>query len=653
MKTSLLVLLGLATILNASVIYSSYRKDYFYPYNEYKEANLPDPVNGGRFHLVSTADANGTFDSMILNGKTVQFEDGKDPDSWYVDWLHVYPKTVKEGDPLWISFHTRDSSFNKEPSLALVELKTSSGASLLKGNFTYKLTSCNVTYITTNANYSQLLIHIHNDNKDTRTIKTVLVNAADRTNDITNKASLSVPAKASTLLTVPLSPALKPGSLVTVVLEFQGSDQPLGTGLRVAKAHFPIEAYPKSHECPFPTVKDDNYKFHRDHGFDTFFFGEHSAKPCGSSTSGSDIAGKLAPKYSFYCLIQTDISLNSVANSQNVLAKLLGDEVDTHLDDQLRSLMKITDSLWEEETEIATYIGGSRSRRNGIFAGLTDIQGMDMYVAACAPHIQQFLNPPPLRGSYDYLRLTRNNHMPLPTWLYSQLLDDGWDAQLDGHIISHRQPNPDEARIQAMSVIAGCGKGLMYFQSEIAENKYYPKTWEEISDFNHDIGAVREYLREGDCTDMVTSSDGDNADSHSITQAIRSPEALLVTVINLKNDGGINDLQCELGKDMHWSISDHTVDKIDITVPSDFGSVVDKFELRNGQISDIPSSMFTYNGSISLGEDYHGTPLVGGTATLSNVDLSSKKSTRLFVMANSPDVRKTIQNNLKKQQFDN
>lgn len=52
------------------------------------------------------------------------------------------------------------------------------------------------------------------------------------------------------------------------------------------------------------------------------------------------------------------------------------------------------------------------------------------YVAACAPHIQQFLSPPPLRGSYDYLRLTRNNHMPLPTWLYSQLLDDGWDAQV-------------------------------------------------------------------------------------------------------------------------------------------------------------------------------------------------------------------------------
>ena len=73
------------------------------------------------------------------------------------------------------------------------------------------------------------------------------------------------------------------------------------------------------------------HQFHRVHGFDTFFFGQNSAKPCGSSTSGSDIAGKLAPQYSFYCLIQTDIPLNSVANSENVLAKLLGDEVDSHV----------------------------------------------------------------------------------------------------------------------------------------------------------------------------------------------------------------------------------------------------------------------------------------------------------------------------------
>jgi len=72
-------------------------------------------------------------------------------------------------------------------------------------------------------------------------------------------------------------------------------------------------------------------QFHRDHGIDTFFFGQGVAKPCGKSTPGSDIAGKLAPKYGFYCLIEHDIPYGSIDNSTNVLARLLGDEADVHV----------------------------------------------------------------------------------------------------------------------------------------------------------------------------------------------------------------------------------------------------------------------------------------------------------------------------------
>ena len=72
-------------------------------------------------------------------------------------------------------------------------------------------------------------------------------------------------------------------------------------------------------------------QFHRDHGFDTLFFGQGSANPCSGNIPGSDIAGKLAPQYSFYCLIQTDIPFESIANSENVLGRLLGDEVDSHV----------------------------------------------------------------------------------------------------------------------------------------------------------------------------------------------------------------------------------------------------------------------------------------------------------------------------------
>ena len=56
------------------------------------------------------------------------------------------------------------------------------------------------------------------------------------------------------------------------------------------------------------------------------------------------------------------------------------------LDDGLRSLMNATSSNWNAEPTLLTYGGGSRSRRNGIFAGVTDIQGMDMYVDYIQPH---------------------------------------------------------------------------------------------------------------------------------------------------------------------------------------------------------------------------------------------------------------------------
>ena len=84
-----------------------FRKDYFFPYHEYPEANLPDPTDGGRFHIVTVSQGNGSISSVTTNGKQVTFQSGQDPDDWYVDWLHVYPVTLQAGQPVWISFHTR------------------------------------------------------------------------------------------------------------------------------------------------------------------------------------------------------------------------------------------------------------------------------------------------------------------------------------------------------------------------------------------------------------------------------------------------------------------------------------------------------------------------------------------------------------------
>ena len=155
---------------------------------------------------------------------------------------------------------------------------------------------------------------------------------------------------------------------------------------------------------------------------------------------------------------------------------------------------------------------------------------------------------------------------------------------------------------------------------------------------------MREYLREGDCTDMISSSDGSGFDSDSIVQAIRSSEAIIVTIINMHNHGGYSDAECEIGINEHWLIWDHTIDTVRTTIPTDFGKVIDMFEVQNGAIYNISSQVsFT---EIELGKNLLGEAISGDQITFSKVKVSSELSTRLFVLANSLQVRKDIQSNL-------
>ena len=73
------------------------------------------------------------------------------------------------------------------------------------------------------------------------------------------------------------------------------------------------------------------FQWHRDHGIDTLLTDQNSARPCGSSTLGSVIAGQLAPKYNFYILARPDIPLKDVKNTSNILAMFLSDESDSHV----------------------------------------------------------------------------------------------------------------------------------------------------------------------------------------------------------------------------------------------------------------------------------------------------------------------------------
>ena len=77
----------------------------------------------------------------------------------------------------------------------------------------------------------------------------IFLNGSDVTGNVTSNLSLTVPPLSSTLLTISLNTPVSPGNLYTVVLQYAetGAGESVAGG-RVAKTHFPIESWPKSHE---------------------------------------------------------------------------------------------------------------------------------------------------------------------------------------------------------------------------------------------------------------------------------------------------------------------------------------------------------------------------------------------------------------------
>ena len=147
------------------------------------------------------------------------------------------------------------------------------------------------------------------------------------TSRVKNNASLSIPPRTAVLVEIPLLARVLPGSMFTVAVVFAEKDNLVSVAAgRVAKTHFPIESWPKSDECPYPTINDSNYEFVQSHGFDTYFFTQN---PCHTSKAvGQKILCDLAPKYNFYGLVDDGVPLDDCANASMALGIFIADEAD-------------------------------------------------------------------------------------------------------------------------------------------------------------------------------------------------------------------------------------------------------------------------------------------------------------------------------------
>lgn len=603
---------------------ASHRKDYYLPENVYNEVGEV-PLQGGRFHIAGVAAVSGEVTSVAIDGEQVE--------SLLVEprmeWYHVWPRNAVAGEPIWVAFHSQEEKWDQVEAARLT-VQTTEGTAI-DADFPVETTSVPLTYVTTSEDRTELLVHLRNEDSQPHTVSALIVDGVDvLAAGIACVPDSTLQPGASAMWRVPLCGEAELGQAWTVAVEFEDTPTAVGVG-RVLRPFFPIEAWPVGDECPYPDVQQENFGRHMDAGFDTMFSYWGTGNSCGFSSSQMYNETAVGIE-DFEIFIADDFLVQPapetlLTDTSSIAGFLTGDETDDaiYVDGQPQPQIRaeMARRLWDMYPELTVYNGAKTNKKIGAFAGQVDVQGIDLYVAACAPHITQFGNHPPLRGAYDYLRNARNNHMPQPTWLYAQGLHSGWNKNgLAGEI--HVQPDPQEIEVQAMSVAAAGGKGLMWFQTSLEEADHDPSRWQAISDMNWTFRGVRRFLREGDITGRATTA------GEAIVEAIVAPDAIIVPVINLSHTSAPDDIACLtsfISEDSvpHWILAPQTLD-VFVDVPADQG-VVEVFEIEAGALIDVDEPV-----SVS-----------GRQIRIDALELDNETPVRLLVLAAHEDVRDQVE----------
>jgi hypothetical protein len=559
-----------ATICESTVgqkqLFATWRADRWLADADYPEYTKPSG-DGVRMHIAGIAQASGLVTRVVIGEKDAVQWQGTTPG---IEWLHVWPHEAVAGQPIWLAYHTLAPALGKDSIQLKVRIEAGQ-TTVLDGVIASNPAAVPLTWVTTRAGQKQVLLHLRNDDKVPHTLAKIWLNGIDVTAQ-TCAAVRTLQQGEATLWTVPLCTPLALGSAWTLAVEWADAVPSVGVG-RVLPERFPIEYWPSSDDCAAPgSPNDGNFQKHLDAHFDTGFLYWGTNSKCGWNVA--DIVGKLAPP-GWQALIADDFPIDQPGLfdvNAAVAGFLIGDEVDGEIyakdgHPNAADQAKKTAALWDHYPFWPVYQGAKTNGNVGVFAGAADIQGIDFYIAACAPHITEYGSPARVRGAYDYLRNARDNHMPLTTWFYAQGIHSGWDWG-DGATTVHMQPSPAEIAIQVASVLAAGGKGLMWFQSTLALATAVPETWQAMADWNAVVHQLAPWLREGDVTGAVTSSD-----PRLLAEAIRGPDAIVVPVLHVGAIDPPDDVSCLQAKfgtiaPPHWHFPAVTA-TLTVSIPAD------------------------------------------------------------------------------------
>lgn len=606
-------------------VFANYRKDYWL--DEYNEFGDP-PLVGGRVQAVALSAVSGTVTRVLINGidadsiLTPPAEGAEVPFEWY----HVWPREVVAGEPVWVAFHSRQQRWDTETQFT-VTVETDAG-SAVDATATQEVPDVILTYVTFNDDQTLAHVHAQNRSDSARTLTGLEVQGVDSL-AVACVPDATIDPGQSVLWTVPLCDAPALGDAWTVAATFDDGSHAVGAG-RVLRPFFPIEAWNNTTDCPFPGTGGDEDNRGRMLGawFDTMYTHGGVCSRCGCDTE--TLFNEQLPGTGWFSILTDDVIRdlrNEFTELSTIAAVSTGDESDGEIyedDGTPRPAAKARNSLtsWLRYPELPTFNGGKTNRHIGSFAGMADIQGMDLYIAACAPHITPTGEHPLARSAYDWLVNTRNNHMPGTTWLYTQGLALTWNRG-EGDDELFYQPDPQEIYVQAFSAILAGAKGLMWFQINNDEIRRAPERYQAIVNSNLMVRRVRNWLRTGDITGLAWS------EPDILVDLIRSDDLIVVPVINTHADVAVTDEECLLSQLRltpipHWIFSTRSVD-VYLDIPDDF-TVADVFEVGFEDIEDT-------NATVEVD---------GSLMRLSEVELTNDRPVRLFVLARRQGMRELL-----------
>ena len=549
--------------VDAAAIHAALRRDPWLP--EYSE-DTPVPEHGGRVQVVATAAIGGRITRVRIDGTELSSIESPPASSAVppFEWWHVWPERAVRGEPVWVSFHTRDARWDTRTSAEL-SIETATGV-VASGTFSIARPDAPITYVTTTLERDALLVHLANESSAPRTLERLIVDGRDVTESACIATRTLAPGE-HTLVRVPRCELAEPGDAWSVIVEWADADDAVGVG-RVLPPFFPIEAWNSTTDCPFPGGDEDALAMHREALIDTLYIHGGVCDRCGGCDTAT-LLGETLPAAGLHAIATSDLSRLSLTSTAAVAAYSTGDESDGELyrdDGTPEAAHRARDSqrAWWRRPEVPTFNGAMTNRNVGTFAGMADVQGIDLYVAACAPHITPFLMHPPLRAPFDYLRNARLAQRPGPVWLYAQGLSPVWNRGDPEYSV---QPDPPELAAQAMMAVAAGAKGLMWFQSNVGEGEHARARWRAIGDVNAMVSTVRELLRSGDPIGARTRD-------AALVEAIRAERAIVVPVASLSTSSGPDDLRCLAVRSEssvpHWVFRASRV-AADIDVPAELG----------------------------------------------------------------------------------